>query len=251
MAQQRALVDTLKRVLKLRGLTYRMLANEIGISEASVKRLFSNKSFSLERLEQICDIANTSLVELVKQMENEMRSLDELTDEQEQQLTSDPGLLLVAFLIINGQTYEEITKYYTFEIHELIKHLTTLDKLKLLELLPNNRFNLLISPHFSWRKDGPIQQFFTDNLQQDFLNSRFKGDDESLVFLSGGLTTSSRSVLLKKIEDLCRDFNEYNREDIQRPLEQRRLTSMIVALRPWSPDAFMIYRDEEVLDKIS
>jgi len=248
MAQQAALIETLKRVLKQRGLTYRLLAVELGISEASVKRLFSNKSFSLDRLEQICDIARTNLVDLVKQMDSETRSLDELSESQEQQLTSDPGLLLVAFLIINGHSYEEIDMYYTFETYELIKYLTTLDKIKLIELLPSNRFHLLISPHFSWRKNGPIQQFFTDHMQQDFLTSRFKGEDESLVFLSGGLSPASRSVLLKKIEDLCREFNQFNHEDMHRPMRQRRLTSMIVALRPWVPQAFEPYRDAKALD---
>jgi len=251
MAQQSALIDTLKRVLKMRGLTYRVLAAELGISEASVKRMFSNKSFSVERLEQVCDIAQISLVDLVKQMDNEVRSLDQLSEVQEQQVTSDPGLLLVAFLIINGHSYEEIEKFYTFEKHVLIKYLTTLDKIKLIELLPNNRFYLLISPSFSWRVNGPIQQFFIDNLQHDFMASRFQGEDEAMVFLSGGLTKASRSVLLKKIEDLCREFNQHNHEDMHRPMEQRRLTSMIVALRPWVPDAFRPYRNERALDEIS
>jgi len=251
MAQQPALIDTLKRVLKMRGITYRILADELGMSEASVKRMFSIKSFSLERLEQVCDIAGTSFVELVKQMDNEVRSLVELSEKQEQQLVADAGLLLVAFLIINGHSYQEIEQYYLFKKHELIKYLTTLDKIKLIELLPNNRFHLLISANFMWRKNGPIQRFFTNNLQQDFLNSRFKGKEETLVFLSGGLSSASRSILLKKIEDLCREFNQCNHEDMPRPMEQRHLTSMIVALRPWVPGVFQTYRNEQELDGVN
>jgi len=248
MAQQSALIGTLKRILKMRGITYRVLADELGMSEASVKRMFSIKSFSLERLEQVCDIAGTSFIELVKQMDNEVRSLVELSEQQEQQLVADSGLLLVAFLIINGHSYQEIKQYYLFEKHELIKCLTTLDKIKLIELLPNNRFHLLISPNFMWRKNGPIQRFFTDNLQQDFLSSRFKGQDETLVFLSGGLSSASRTILLKKIEGLCREFNQCNHEDMPRLMEQRHLTSMIVALRPWVPQVFQAYRNEQELD---
>ena len=44
------LVEALKRVLKAQGLTYAMLAERIGMSEASVKRMFSDQSIRLERL---------------------------------------------------------------------------------------------------------------------------------------------------------------------------------------------------------
>ena len=45
------LISTLKRVLKTRGVTYADLAERIALSEASVKRLFSQGTFTLERLE--------------------------------------------------------------------------------------------------------------------------------------------------------------------------------------------------------
>ena len=44
------LVEALKRVLKAQGLTYANLAERIGMSEASVKRMFSEQSIRLERL---------------------------------------------------------------------------------------------------------------------------------------------------------------------------------------------------------
>ena len=36
------LIDCLKDLIKTKGLTYKKLANELGISEISVKRIFSN-----------------------------------------------------------------------------------------------------------------------------------------------------------------------------------------------------------------
>ena len=47
------LIDSLKRVLKSRHVTYAVLAQRIGMSEASVKRLFSQRTFTLNRLEQV------------------------------------------------------------------------------------------------------------------------------------------------------------------------------------------------------
>jgi len=52
-----ALVDTLKRILKGRGITYATVAAGLGLSEASVKRMFSRRDLTLQRLEDVCRIA--------------------------------------------------------------------------------------------------------------------------------------------------------------------------------------------------
>ncbi|MCP4283839.1 MAG: helix-turn-helix transcriptional regulator [Gammaproteobacteria bacterium] len=241
MSQTETLIDTLKRVLRLRGITYRNLADDLMMSEASIKRLFSTKSVSLKRLEKICELAHISLFELVKEMDMNMRTVDELSEEQEREITADHGLLLVTFLVINGWKFDEILGRYTFTPHQLVHHLATLDRIKLIELLPNNRFYLLISPHFGWCKNGPIQQFFTKNLQRDFLNSRFSGEDESLRFPTAMLTPGSRNILKKRIEDLAKEFNELNVKDKPLPLDQRQLTSLILAVRPWRVPVFERY----------
>lgn len=243
MDQSTALLDALKRNLKLRGLTYRDVAAHLDISEASVKRLFTSQNISLERLNKVCELANLNFIELVKQMDADMHSLDQLTEAQESELVADTGLLLIAFVIINGMSYADILHYYNFEETRLIQYLARLDRLRLIELLPNNRFILRISPNFAWRKNGPIQQFFRENLQQDFFNSYFSHDNESLLFLTGTLTKKSISILQKKLEDLAAEFNELNRQDVKRPLDERWLTSLILAMRPWSPAVFDRYLD--------
>ncbi len=238
MSQTAALLDTLKRLLRMRGITYRSIATELEMSEASIKRLFSSRRISLDRLEKICELASISLADLAKQMDLEMRSVDELSEEQERKITADPELLLVTFLVVSGWRFDEILRYYTFSSNQLVRHLATLDRIKLIELLPNNRFYLRISPHFGWRKNGPIQTFFSKHLQRDFFESRFTGDDEALLFLTAMLTRGSRSILKKRLEDLAREFNELNLKDQKLPLEQRQLTSLILALRPWKVPMF-------------
>lgn len=243
MSQTNALLATLKRALRMRGITYRQLAETLEMSEASIKRLFSTKNVSLERLEKICEQAQISLFDLVTQMDLEMRTIDELSEQQEQQITADPGLLLVTFLVINGWKFDEILRRYTFSDHQLIQHLATLDHIKLIELLPNNRFSLMVSPHFGWRKNGPIQKLFSEKLQKDFLDSRFIGEDEALLFPTAMLTTGSRNILKKRLEDLAKEFNELNQKDRQAPLEQKNLTSLILAVRPWKAALIENYID--------
>ena len=60
MPQTHALIEALKRLLKARAVTYAELAQRIGVSEASVKRMFSQKQFTLQRLDQILDLGAES-----------------------------------------------------------------------------------------------------------------------------------------------------------------------------------------------
>ncbi len=55
------LLETLKRSLRARGLTYRDVARELDLSESSVKRLFSTGSLSLTRVTRICRMLELSV----------------------------------------------------------------------------------------------------------------------------------------------------------------------------------------------
>ena len=183
MGQTTALVQTLKRSLKEHGITYAELCGPLDLSEASVKRLFAEESFSLKRLDKICNYMGISLSDLVTKMEQSQEYLSELSLDQEQTLISDERLLLVMQLVFSDWKFSDILKMFTLSEPELIACMVKLDKLGLIELLPNNRIKLLTAHNFSWRKNGPVQTFFRKNLQHDFFNSKF---DQALSGLAGG-----------------------------------------------------------------
>jgi hypothetical protein len=64
MAERAVMVAELKRALRERGLTYAAIARPLGLSLATVKRLFARGDFSLERFERICELAGLGLREL-------------------------------------------------------------------------------------------------------------------------------------------------------------------------------------------
>lgn len=238
MAQTGALISTLKKALKANGTTYRDVAQALELSEASVKRMFAEKKFSLDRLEQVCQLAGLQISELVRQMELDTRRIDELTEEQEREVVSEPRLLLVAFLVTNGWHYEEILAHYAFTEAELTSRLIRLDKLKLIELLPKNRIKLLISPDFAWRRNGPIQKFFNAYVQTDFLGGDFERRGGAMIFLSGMLSRATNATLIEKLARLATEFNMLKREDQALPLAQKTGCGLILAIRPWEPEVF-------------
>lgn len=238
MPQSQILIATLKKALKAQGLTYRDVANDLGLSEASVKRLFAEQNFSLQRLESVCQLAGMEISDLVRQMEKSRQEVDELSETQEQELISDIRLLLVAFLVINGWCFDDIVRHYHISETEAIRYLARLDRIKLIDLLLNNRIKLRISANFAWRRNGPIQQFFTAHLQEDFLKSRFDEHDESFQFLSGMFTQACANQFRQRLQQLAQEFHQYNQQDRDKAIEERDGYSLFLAFRPWQPDVF-------------
>ena len=234
MSTTKSLVDALKKALRARGKTYRDVAAALGLSEASVKRLFSERSFTLDRLEQICQEIDMSIGDLVRLAESASPAVRELSEEQEKELVSDIKLLLVAVLLVEGWTYDDIYQHYDFTEPELVQRLARLDRLKLIELQPNNRVRLLFANDFTWRKDGPIERYFTRNIKGAFLRSRFNKKNEALLFVYGVLSDRSNAILQKRLRQIAREFYELHREDLGLPLRQRQGSSMILAIRPWN-----------------
>ena len=238
MAKPHMLVNALKRLLKSRNMTYRHVAQGLGLSEASIKRLFATGNFTLTRLDQICLLMGLEIADLVRMADADIHRINELTEAQEKELVADPKLLLVAFLVINGWPFDSILRQYKLAEAELIRCFVTLDKLKLIELLPNNRFKLLTSTNFSWRKNGPILKFFTERMKQDYFEWNFQAENEAIMFAPGMLSETSCKAMLKKIEQLVSDFNALNQQDAGLSIELRSAFSMVVALRPWKPSVF-------------
>lgn len=238
MAQTTALIDTLKRALKAHGRTYADVAEALELSEASVKRLFSHEDFSLERLDRICRLLGMEISDLVELMTSEQQQIEQLTAEQEQELVDDKTLLAVAICALNRWTLEEIVAFYDMTEGQCFQKLAALDRLKLIDLYPNNRIKVRVAPNFKWRDNGPIQELFQERLGPEFLRGRFSGDNESLIVLNGMLSEQSSLEFQSKLKRLAWEFEVANRDDSSLPLAQRRGLTTVLAVRGWQYGLF-------------
>ena len=248
MAQTTPLVNTLKRTLKSHGKNYADVARKLGLTEASVKRLFSQKSFSLQRLDQICQMLNLEISDLVRLMGEETRKITVLGEREEEEIANDTTLLLVTVCILNSWKFREIIAHYAISEAECTRNLVKLDRLKIIELLPENRYKLLIAANFSWRENGPIQRYYQSKVESDFFDSRFDKQNERLIVLNGMLAHESVSILQRKLQKLSQEFNELNGDDASLELDDRHGTTMVLALRQWEYGLFRdLKRQEETL----
>ncbi len=245
MAHSSALIEVLKRELRSRGVTYAHVAAHLGLSEASVKRMFSRKEFTLKRIDAVCRLANMEFSELVRELHHDEVRISELTYQQEKEIVSDKKLFLVAVCVLNHATFEQVIATYDISPAECTRLLLRLDRLKFIELQPNNRIRLRVSRTFAWLPDGPIQRFFKDQAHHEFFRSRFDGSGEFMLVVNGMLAKSSSAHIVRRLKRLATEFSEMHNEDVSLPLAQRSAMSLLVAIRHWELQAFADLRRRE------
>lgn len=238
-------VETLKRVLKGQGITYARVAEALKLSEASVKRMFSRREFTLQRLDEVCRVAGIDFAELAREAAGESSRVTVLTVEQEREIVSDPKMLMVALCAVGNWTFDEIVDNYAITPQECVGYLARLDRHRIVELLPGNRIRPLISRTFTWLPDGPIQRYFRDRVEKEFLSSAFNRPDELFLFVSGMLSRDSMTELCARLRRVAREFADLHRDDLSLPLASRHGTSLLLATRAWEPKLFRDVRRED------
>jgi transcriptional regulator with XRE-family HTH domain len=237
-AEVAQLVVTLKRELKAQGLTYRDLANSLKVSEASIKRVFANRSFTLARLADICGFLGFTMAELLQLASTSAPALDTLTVEQEAELISDDKLVLVAVCALNHWSLSDIVDFYHLTRGEAVKRLRILDRMGLIELLPGDRIRRRAKRDFAWIKHGPIHRFFVGQGLRDFLDAPFDADHESLEFANGMLTAAAQAELKLELRRLRAKLASLHDQSISSPLVDKSGVGVLLALRRWEPTAF-------------
>lgn len=234
MSECAQIIAVLKRSLKARGTTYRDLAKAVGLSEASVKRIFAEETFSLTRLEQICTALGLSIVEVAKMAAQQTTpGGQELSLEQEQVLAEDSRLLACFHLLINGHKAVAIADELDLSERDLRRLLVKLDAARLIELQPKMKVRLRTSNVIVWRSDGPVRQLYEQRVKQEFLQSDFAGRNEFISFSSAELSEASAKILARKLEMLARDFAELAALDAGVLDKGKRSIGLLLALRPW------------------
>lgn len=219
-------VGTLKKVLKVKKITYKTLADELAMSESGVKKLLTSKDISLTRVEQIARILGLSLADLFQMTDEAEVKNVRLTPKQESALFENNLLFRIYwFLAVEEKTLEAIKKNEKINTDQLQRHLVKLENLDLIKIGKNHR---VISVHkglFRWASDGPLvkklNHEWSENTLKKVLNS--KNSNTSLHRLSYlRLSEKSKSQLYDRLNELVNEFarlsqrekNRFNDKDL-------------------------------------
>jgi len=232
--QTSGLVEVLKKLLKARGATYRDLARALELSEPSVKRLFSERTFTLQRLEQVCAFLEVDFFEVAKLARGATAASDQMTIAQETALAADPKLLGMFYLCYNDWQLADMLEGYHLTRPEALKLLLKLDKVGLIELQPGDAIRLKVPKTVRLRHDGPIRKAHGKSVVTSFILADFVEAGGLFRFEFRELSRASFELLQRRLNRVAAEFNELAELDSYLPSDQRTTIGMALGIRPWT-----------------
>ncbi len=210
-------IENLKDLLKARKITYRDLAEGLGLSESGVKKILSSKDASFQRLVQICKYVGISLNELLE----DQRSVPvDFNEKQQSEFLKEPLLFQVFWMLVyERRSVEGIKKSLRLSKADAFRLFRKLDVLGLIELLPDERLNVPAIRAIHWAGDGEfykkIYRDWAKNLISDVAKPRSPEDELFLIrYLQMTKKTYADYMLAQK--DLEQEF-------VRRSIQEMRL----------------------------
>ena len=226
------LVDALKQALREQGVTYRELAERVGVSEPTIKRCFSTKRFTLERLQACCDAIGIPMLDLARHARAEAASETyRLTLSQERRLVADVGLFYFFWMLVHRHSVASIQRRYAIPKRRLHRWLVELDRMEIIELRDADRVKLRVPSNVVWNEDGPIERLIVARSLPVFLQGRFRGDDEYFRFIVGKLSPESMATFRAKLIRLAAQVFEQSAGTDALHTEAKT-TALVVAFGP-------------------
>lgn len=236
------LTEALKRCLRSRGMTYAELAERLRLSEASVKRVFSARTFTLDRMEAICSVLGLDFYELARLARTQDASEGRISIAQERALAAEPKLLVLFLLLLNGWRRERIVADYAFSRAEFARLLAKLERLDLVVLQPGGEPRLRTSRVIEWRTDGPVRRAYEKRVIGEFFRHEFDDERAELRFEGYEMSAASIELVKRKIERLSEEFKALADTDATLKSSDRTSMGLVLALRPYVPFPFTRYK---------
>jgi DNA-binding Xre family transcriptional regulator len=224
----------LKAELKTAGVTYATVAERLGMAESSVKRMFSKDGdMPVSRIDDICRIINLDFADLARRVADTQPLMLELTLAQEKAVVADRNLLIVAICVISQMPADEILATYDITEAKLIRALTRLDKIGIIDLRPGNRYRLKVAKGFRWLPHGPVMDFFRKEVLHDYFAGGFDGESEMLMVVHGEIGRGLANSFRERLTRIGQDFSNQHLTDQKLPADQRRPYTIVIGMRSW------------------
>jgi len=239
MASTQTLIELIKNELKAAGISYADLAQQLELSESSVKRMFAaGGEMPLSRLDEICRVLHCDFAELSAKLARPAMERHELTLEQERAVVADPKLLLVAMCCLSQWSAEQMLAAYRLSEAEVTAALAQLDRLGIIELRPGNRYRLRLAKTFRWRAQGPVMSFFREEVVQDYFAGGFDGEGELLMLVHGQLGRAMARELATRLQRVAEDFARQHMLDQKLPDDEKNGYTLVLGMRSWLFERF-------------
>lgn len=239
-----ALLDALRKVLKNRKLTYKQVAGRLGVTEQTVKRMFSGDGdFPASRLFEICDAVDVDFFAVAASAEVKKEETFQLTVEQEQFFVDHPGHLVFFEELRAQKSPAEIRAAAGISVRSTQKYLRDLESVGVLERLPKDAVKLKVRGAHNWLQHGPLGRAHSRRsfMQMfDFLETRADRDlGENLMTSTetDGATHGTLKDMVRELKELAGRYRVICQRDakLRRPDELVKARWALCVASPFRP----------------
>lgn len=157
----RKIMDALKVLLRRRKIRYHAVADHLGISETSIKRMFGGTPCNIAKIMKICELCDISFFELINSIERPSETNYYLTEEQELHFVKWPGHFAIFRDLKLGLAIGKIQEKWKLKSDKLYRILRQLEKLGLIEVKAGNQAKVLVDGMIRVRDNGPFAREVT------------------------------------------------------------------------------------------
>lgn len=226
--------SSLRAVLRSRGIKYEQVAQQLDVSESTVKRWFSSGGMSLDQYAKVLEMADVRFEDLARIIDSKAESeVYFYSEHQEQVLVKHPKAHAFFNLLLKYEKVSVVERKCKLPKSVVSRSMKLLDNIGLIEWKEKNRFKFLVSKKVAWRKNGPLRKQFLSEAKNEFLNSNFSGELSSFRFLNLQLSQKASSQLMGKISKVLDDGVNISEveKSVNNELEE---FGFLFAFRPWS-----------------
>ena len=155
--------NALKKLLKIKKITYEDLADQIECSVPTVKRFLGPEELTLSRLLQLCEIVEVDLAELEALTNEAGIKHEQFTKEQEVFLAKNKAHFAYLLKIYSGDSPKQIAEQYGLTPRSTDKYLIPLEKIGLIRVSGRQK----VKPTYGSMptlRNGPLAKVFAENM---------------------------------------------------------------------------------------
>lgn len=213
--QRENLFTLLRQAIKAKGYTYARLACEMQVSELSIKRLFKEKDCKMSRLLEICSVVGLSMNDLVSMQQRVKQVPEYLPRQVEGELAEDKHLFLLFILLVSYVDLPKIQAVCRIDKPQLYLRLRRLEKLGLIELLPEDRYRFLVPLPVRWRMEGTLLGVI-ENINHRYISHCLNNEsspDYTFTTTSRLMTKNSAQKIQASLEKIREEFDYLTTQD--------------------------------------
>lgn len=219
MSEYELLAENLKKILKKKKWTYTAIAEQIDVSETSVKRLLNGTDGSIQKIAQICKLCDISFTELVDLSFKQNEKRFYLPTDTDEFFASYFNYFSFFILIYRFQwSIEQIQTTFNLTDASISKYLKKLEELKIIERHDCNKFKFLVEGNLhTTPQNGPLFNVWRQQTANNFIEHVIKSSQDRqrycLKDYTGQLTEQNYLNFISKLSDLSQEFLKQSHQD--------------------------------------